>query len=727
MLDKRTLEPDLGAARRHLRMLTGEADPAVAWQVVCDYDRTRSDLAQNFHGTLDRVLPRLIQSQLEGCGVLVAVNRTDGTFRRRQSMTEARALLLDLGGAPLPGSWPVQPALINCVANGALLKFQCWWPIEPTEDFQGWAAFQRLLAIKYDGDPDCTAITKLGRVAGFYNQQDREQPWRIETVEDHAGQFGVAWTMEELAAAFQFDLDAGLVEPRDRDELRLEVPPNGWNNQVDIDRARVFLAREANWHNPSTRQGSVFRAAANLRDLGISEDLAAELIAAAIPIYPDDWAPDHIERRVRDAYQHAVGEPGGQSLAGDIVAMAETEIAPASLSYGDEAVVPEPAAADLADDVDAFINELVELGRVPEQQIPPLRWIMQSYLPAGDVTLLAGPGGVGKSLLAVTLAIVVASGQGCGPFPPPEERRVVLMLSGEDDVAELERRVAAVCRAMQLDQAALAPYLLMVPTRAVPLLVKDRKSGRIGHTALYRNVFQTVRRLQVGLLIADPATRLARGFDDAGSDDQDALLAELQKLVSGDGVAAALLLGDSEGNEPPGPTRLAAARNVLRLAPMTAETFQRLGIDATRSPADFVELSRPRASRARRAATAKVFELVGQRLANGEQRPTLVYRPLLEAGIAGPDPAEQEQQAVRELVARGAPDGRPWRVTPPTGAPHRLEGAVARALGIPSADARRRLAQLVARGVLSKSATPLPGTRRRIQCWTVAPDRSARN
>jgi hypothetical protein len=259
--------------------------------------------------------------------------------------------------------------------------------------------------------------------------------------------------------------------------------------------------------------------------------------------------------------------------------------------------------------------------------------------------------------------------------------------------------------------------------------VKDKRSGRIGHTALYRHLFQAIRRLQVGLLIADPAVRLGRGFDDASRDDHEALFAELQKLVTGDGVAAAILLGDSvaEGPAPFAAARLGVARNTLRLATMTAETFQRLGIDPTRSPADFVELSRPRSSRARRATAAKVFEFVAQRLANGEQRLTLVYRPLLESpGAAEPDPAERERETVLDIVVRGAPDGAAWRVTPPAGAAHRLDKALAGVLGVSQADAKRRLDQLAAGGILVKRSITLPGTRRRIRCWATGPDAAVR-
>ena len=48
-------------------------------------------------------------------------------------------------------------------------------------------------------------------------------------------------------------------------------------------------------------------------------------------------------------------------------------------------------------------------GAVP---LAPSRWLVDGWLPAGRVTMLAGPGGIGKSRLALQLAAGIASGTG---------------------------------------------------------------------------------------------------------------------------------------------------------------------------------------------------------------------------------------------------------------------------------------------------------------------------
>ncbi len=50
---------DLSHAYHQLYLLTGERDPAVHWQVFCDYDHAKKELARSYHGTLSELAPTL--------------------------------------------------------------------------------------------------------------------------------------------------------------------------------------------------------------------------------------------------------------------------------------------------------------------------------------------------------------------------------------------------------------------------------------------------------------------------------------------------------------------------------------------------------------------------------------------------------------------------------------------------------------------------------------------
>lgn len=73
-------------------------------------------------------------------------------------------------------------------------------------------------------------------------------------------------------------------------------------------------------------------------------------------------------------------------------------------------------------------------GREP----PPRRFIIERWIPAGCVTSLYGPGGVGKSMLAQQVAACVATGSPL--FGAAVEAGPVLGLFAEDDDDELWRR-----------------------------------------------------------------------------------------------------------------------------------------------------------------------------------------------------------------------------------------------------------------------------------------------
>ena len=87
----------------------------------------------------------------------------------------------------------------------------------------------------------------------------------------------------------------------------------------------------------------------------------------------------------------------------------------------------------------------------------PRRWLLTDWIPAGRCTILAGPGGLGKSRLMLQLAVGVASGGGEGGLwlfgTNPDEMELgaavrdgapVVYASWEDEPAEQRRRLAAI-------------------------------------------------------------------------------------------------------------------------------------------------------------------------------------------------------------------------------------------------------------------------------------------
>lgn len=315
----------LDAARRHLNLLSGEADPIVSWQTFDDL-KSRADrrLARSFHGRIGDVLPSLKVAQRRGAGVYAAVNATDGLGRRIPNMCHARALFLDLDGSPLPATWPVAPDLIlHSSSHDGVDKFQATWLLEPTQDWNQWRVMQVALAQRYGGDPKCALVTQVGRVAGFFHLKRPDRPWLVRIVEDNAIDETVRWPLDQLVEKFGLDLSAVQLPAPPRDQVDRPPPPHGWDNPHDTLAASLLVADPANWSPTSDGSYSIFKMAARLRDLGISQALAVELIEQHVPALPASAAHDarYVERKVANAYRYASGAAGSDSLEVDRLAL----------------------------------------------------------------------------------------------------------------------------------------------------------------------------------------------------------------------------------------------------------------------------------------------------------------------------------------------------------------------------------------------------------------------
>ncbi|MFN4274105.1 MAG: DNA-primase RepB domain-containing protein [Aliihoeflea sp.] len=318
-------EIDVGAARRHLHLLTGQPDPAVAWQIFDDRKKDQS-VARGFYGTLDEVLPRLRAAQEKGCGVYLGVNQTDGQRRRKENMVAARALFLDLDGAPLPDDWPVRPDLIvHSSSVDGVDKYQCWWRIEPTDDWDTWRRMQMALAIRYGGDVKCTLVTQVGRCAGFIHQKNPAQPWQVRIIHDGNPDLDILPTLKEQARLFGFGLSAVKISEPRQDRGEIKPPPGGFDNPIDVQRAKALVVVEDNWKRTSDGAVSIFQMACRLHDLGLSPDLAIELIEQHVPVLPPQADGDnrYVERKVANAYQYAQNTPGADSFEADRRMLAE--------------------------------------------------------------------------------------------------------------------------------------------------------------------------------------------------------------------------------------------------------------------------------------------------------------------------------------------------------------------------------------------------------------------
>lgn len=141
--------------------------------------------------------------------------------------------------------------------------------------------------------------------------------------------------------------------------------------------------------------------------------------------YDGKKARDH-DKQMRDAFNNMSQRPGDATL-GSIVKVARAN-----------GWRPKPGVL-----VHVGVGDLLDV--LPD----PVSFVVKPLLPRGVVTLLSGHGGMGKSILAATIAGHVAGGRDFAALPTMAEP--VLIVTLEDDAKFVKARLRRIVRAFDLD------------------------------------------------------------------------------------------------------------------------------------------------------------------------------------------------------------------------------------------------------------------------------------
>lgn len=289
---------------------------------------------------------------------------------------------------------------------------------------------------------------------------------------------------------------AGLIEERrfiaERDLAPLpKATPESW--RVERHKAAVALASlKAEGYENWIRAGMAVHAASGGSDEGFE-------------MWHEWSTTDASYCGIEDCRYHwqSFGRYRGRSInLGTLMAAAKESGGMPTEQHQDE---PEAVSAP----VDTKGRSPLRWAELEPKDPPERQWAIPHWLGIGYMTLLAGPGGVGKTLLAQQLASALAIGDGW--FEPVARPLKVLMWAGEDDHDELWRRQWKIAGTQGKLLRDYHPNLIIESFAGRDCSLVEPVFGRLTPTKMMTELQEQVADYQADVVILDNVARLYGG------------------------------------------------------------------------------------------------------------------------------------------------------------------------------------------------------------------------
>lgn len=134
--------------------------------------------------------------------------------------------------------------------------------------------------------------------------------------------------------------------------------------------------------------------------------------------------------------------------------------------------------------------------------VPAMRWLATNRIPAGDVTILSGDGGGGKTTVALQLAVAVEQrlGDWLGTVT---ESGPVIFFSGEEPDDEMRRRLCRIARKRNIEPADIEGLHFHFADPAACLLGISRPNGPMVPTPLFEALRAAALDIRPVLIVVD--------------------------------------------------------------------------------------------------------------------------------------------------------------------------------------------------------------------------------
>jgi RecA-family ATPase len=142
-------------------------------------------------------------------------------------------------------------------------------------------------------------------------------------------------------------------------------------------------------------------------------------------------------------------------------------------------------------------------------RLPAREWVLDKHYQRGVVTVTGGYGGRGKSTNALVEAIVLATGR---PLmgEAPRERCRVWYHCADDNMVELQRRVAAICQHYMVPMEELRDWLFLTTPLEFGVRVAEGYSEVTINDKLVAQMHEQIEANTVDVVVLDPLVRMHR-------------------------------------------------------------------------------------------------------------------------------------------------------------------------------------------------------------------------
>ena len=237
----------------------------------------------------------------------------------------------------------------------------------------------------------------------------------------------------------------------------------------------------------------------------------AHTLSKGYPTYTPEETDTMYDRKLKEREEKGLGWPGCKAFEDAGCKLCSTCMHKGKIKTPLHLTRAAPPANDCSDGTQRATQQGWDRAAltVSFSNIPHRRWLYSTYLIRGEVTVLAAPGGAGKTALATGIARRDCSRQA-------ETRREtlgpgaqkVLYLNGEDSSAEITRRLCGFCQQHQLtEQDLVGLYVAAADDARVQSLSFLRVSDK-NATALNESAFgvleAALQSLRPDLLVLDP-------------------------------------------------------------------------------------------------------------------------------------------------------------------------------------------------------------------------------